>query len=121
MPLKISKRHRSVLVHLITLVCLHVLDGNCEVLAQKPVLQFTVSMANPEKQYFHVELTCKGWNTDTVTFKMPVWMPGYYQVMNYSGMLENFTVDNDILSKGPVKTPGWLSILKGKYCVSNMM
>ncbi|WP_348822319.1 M61 family metallopeptidase [Flavobacterium aestuarii] len=55
-----------------------------------PVMSYTVSMPNPENHYFHVELRCSGWKEDTADFKMPNWMPGYYQIMNYSKMVENF-------------------------------
>ncbi|MFB9076246.1 M61 family metallopeptidase [Flavobacterium procerum] len=63
---------------------------------KSPVLQYVVSMPNPENHYFHVELHCSGWQEETIDFKMPNWMPGYYQLMNYSKMVENFTakVDN---------------------------
>ncbi|WP_433765774.1 M61 family metallopeptidase [Flavobacterium ginsenosidimutans] len=62
---------------------------------KQPVLQYVVSMPNPENHYFHVELHCSGWQDETIDFKMPNWMPGYYQLMNYSKMVENFTAKFD--------------------------
>ena len=55
-----------------------------------PVMKFTVSMPNPENHYFHIELNCSGWKEETIVFKMPNWMPGYYQMMDYGKMVENF-------------------------------
>ena len=51
---------------------------------------FTVSMDPPERHYYHVELRCSGLNNPTQDFKMPVWMPGYYRIMDYSKDLANF-------------------------------
>ncbi|WP_157813413.1 M61 family metallopeptidase [Flavobacterium sp. 5] len=72
-----------------------VLTNNVQAQSVNPVLQYTVSMPNPESHYFHVELNCSGWKEETIDFKMPNWMPGYYQMMNYSKMVENFVAKND--------------------------
>ena len=56
----------------------------------KPALHFTVSIPNPEKKAFHVQLDGKGWAQDTMEFRLPKWMPGYYQIMDYAKSLENF-------------------------------
>lgn len=56
----------------------------------KPELQYTLSMSQPASQLFHVELYSSGWHTGIINFKMPKWMPGYYQLMNYAGEVENF-------------------------------
>jgi predicted metalloprotease with PDZ domain len=54
-----------------------------------PVLQYSVSMPDPESHLFHVSLFCSGLKTDTVDFKMPLWMPGYYQIMDYPDKVKN--------------------------------
>ncbi len=52
-------------------------------------------MPDPASHYFHVELHCSGWDEDTIDFKMPKWMPGYYQIMDYAKAVEGFSaVDN---------------------------
>ncbi|PJJ07773.1 putative metalloprotease with PDZ domain [Flavobacterium sp. 1] len=73
------------------------------------VLQYTVSMPNPDSHYFHVELNCSGWKDDTIDFKMPNWMPGYYQIMNHSKMVENFAAksNNKILAVKKVNENTW--------------
>ncbi len=59
--------------------------------SSNPVLQYTVSMPDPSSQYFHVELNSSGWPAGTISLKMPKWMPGYYQLMNYDKAVENFS------------------------------
>ena len=58
----------------------------------KPVFNYTVSMPSPSSQLFHVELISSGWQTGTINLKMPKWMPGYYQLMNYGNEVINFSV-----------------------------
>jgi len=38
-----------------------------------------------------MELSCTGWTEDTIDFKLPNWMPGYYQLMYYSRDIENIS------------------------------
>ena len=56
-----------------------------------PVLRYSVSMTEPGNHLFHVTLDCTGLNMDTVEFRMPRWMPGYYQIMEYSKEVRNFS------------------------------
>ncbi len=56
-----------------------------------PVLRYSVSMTEPGHHLFRVTLDCTGLNMDTVEFRMPRWMPGYYQIMDYSKEVRNFT------------------------------
>src|SRR5688572_17860941 len=70
-----------------------------------PSLQFTVSIPNPEKKAFHVQVDGKGWNKDTVEFKLPKWMPGYYQIMDYARSVENFAATDKSGKKLPVMQP----------------
>jgi len=58
----------------------------------KPDLLYTVSMPQPNSHRFHMELMVSGMSQDTLLFKMPNWMPGYYQLMHYADNVENFTV-----------------------------
>jgi predicted metalloprotease with PDZ domain len=53
-------------------------------------LSFTVSMNQPSLQRYHVVFRCEGIKKDTVEFKMPAWMPGYYQLLDYADKVENF-------------------------------
>ena len=53
-------------------------------------LQYTVSMEKAVDQLYHVELnsTAPG---KTLDFKMCVWTPGYYQLIDFAGAVQNFT------------------------------
>lgn len=53
-------------------------------------LAFTVTMEDPASQLYHVTFRCEGLKSETLNFKMPVWTPGYYQLMNYARSVENF-------------------------------
>ena len=68
--------------------------ANLSVRAQHktPSLSFTVSMPEPSSHRFHVVFSCAGIMKDTAAFKMPAWMPGYYQLLNYADNVENFNV-----------------------------
>ncbi len=80
----------------ICLIALTSLTANVE--GQKnvgnPTLKYTISMPDPASHLLHVVLECSGVNTDTTVLKMPKWMPGYYQNMNYSRNVKNFTAAN---------------------------
>ena len=56
-----------------------------------PLLEYTVSMPDPESRLLNVALECKGLNMDTIYFKIPRWMPGYYQMLNYYTGIRNFS------------------------------
>ncbi|WP_379089101.1 hypothetical protein [Pedobacter sp. UC225_65] len=69
-------------LRLIILACFFILAANNETLAQKaaqPELAYTVSMDNPTSNTYQVSLKCNGLTAKQYDFKMPVWMPGYYQ------------------------------------------
>src|SRR5262249_6560490 len=58
--------------------------------APQDTMAFTVSMDQPNTHYYHVEFHVTGLRGDTQDFKMPVWMPGYYRIMDYSKDVINF-------------------------------
>src|SRR5215510_168586 len=60
----------------------------------KSSLDFKVTMLQPGTHRFHVEFHCNGVIKDTIEFKMPAWMPGYYQLMNYADNVENFNASS---------------------------
>jgi len=69
----------------------------------KPVLQYVVSIPNPASHYYHVEFNCSRWGQNTINVKMPKWMPGYYQIMNYAKSVENFSAQDNSKKSIPVK------------------
>lgn len=54
--------------------------------ADQPVgtMAFTVSIERPATHYFHVELRCDSLAGEILDFKLPVWTPGYYMIMDYA-------------------------------------
>ena len=57
-----------------------------------PVFEYRISIPQPGSHRYHVSLETSGWDQDTLRFKMPAWMPGYYQPMHYAKGVDNFLV-----------------------------
>jgi len=65
--------------------------ANCADARQVPAhMQYSVSMENAANHYYHVELQCTD-KAPSLDFKMCVWTPGYYQILNFAGAVENFS------------------------------
>ena len=64
--------------------------------AARPVLKlaFTVSMDQPATHVYHVVFRCEGLNGPTQDFKMPVWSPGYYAILDFPKNVRNFRAEN---------------------------
>jgi predicted metalloprotease with PDZ domain len=92
-PLRFD-RHKSPLKLTILFFALVYLFGTVAKAQINAPLQYTVSMPQPESQYFQLELLCKGWPLDTIVFKMPKWMPGYYQILDYAQYVENLAASD---------------------------
>ncbi len=54
-------------------------------------LAFTVSMDQPATHIYHVVFRCEGLTGPTHDFKMPVWSPGYYAVLDFPKNVRNFS------------------------------
>ena len=48
-------------------------------------------MDNPASHQFHVTAQYAGRANAKLDLKMPVWTPGYYQIMDYAKAVTNFT------------------------------
>lgn len=57
-------------------------------------MAFTVSMEQPSNHLFHVVFRCDGLKGDSFDFKMPVWTPGYYALLNYATYVEHFRAED---------------------------
>ena len=57
---------------------------------QEGIMAFTISMENPNTHYYHVVFHCEGIRSETLDFKMPVWTPGYYWILNLAKNITNF-------------------------------
>ncbi len=58
---------------------------------KKVTMAYSVKMEHPENHTLQISLKTSGWSADTILFKMPKWMPGYYQIMDYAKSLENLS------------------------------
>lgn len=65
--------------------------------SQPITLHYKVSIPQPASHRYHVELQLIGFGRDTLVLKMPKWMPGYYQIMDYAKNLEDIVLKD---SKG---------------------
>ena len=62
--------------------------------AQETQINFELSIPNPELKNYEVTMHISDYYEDSLVLKMPVWMPGYYQVMNYSKSISNIEARN---------------------------
>ena len=60
--------------------------------SQGSLIEYAVSMENPNNHYFHIVLNYSTSGEKSVQLKMPVWTPGYYMIMDYPKNLINFNV-----------------------------
>ncbi len=58
---------------------------------EEEMIEYVVSMPNPDTHYFDVKVHLKGYGKDQVDFKLPVWTPGSYLVREYAKNVESFT------------------------------
>ena len=91
----ITRRHDSNVNYsgLAWILLLPIIISSCsdvKMQADVPDLNYEVSMEAPADGSMHVVLECRFPGSDTVLFKMPEWMPGYYQIMDYSDEVSNF-------------------------------
>lgn len=82
------------------------------VMAQ-PELRYTVSMPEAAKGKFHITLDAKGFKQDSIVLKMPNWMPGYYQLMNYANTVDSLVAihqNGKVLPVSKINSNSWLII-----------
>jgi predicted metalloprotease with PDZ domain len=87
---EMNKRSRVIIF------CLAFLVAASFALGQKPegTMAFTVSMEQPNTHYYHVIFRGEGMKDKTQDFKMPVWTPGYYQILDYARNVLNFRAED---------------------------
>jgi len=58
-------------------------------------LRYTLSLNDPAAHRIHVTFRCSGLDGPVLDCKMPAWMPGYYQLLDYAKNVGNFhAIDN---------------------------
>jgi len=62
--------------------------------AAEPAMSITVSMEKPTTHYYHVVVRVDGLKGETHDFKLPVWTPGYYRIMDYAKNVTDFRAED---------------------------
>jgi len=92
---------------LLALFFIGALPGPCQTLA------FTVSMPRPANHLFHVTLRCDGLQGEVQDFKMPMWHPGYYRIIDYPKNVSNFRAED-----GAGRILGWEQTTRNTWRVA---
>jgi predicted metalloprotease with PDZ domain len=56
-----------------------------------PEFRYSLSFSEADMHTYHVDFSIRGTERDTMELKMPQWMPGYYQIMNYADDLRDLS------------------------------
>jgi predicted metalloprotease with PDZ domain len=76
-----------------TVVFLAVLAAACPAPGQ--TMSFTVSLPQPANHVIHVTLRAEGLKGESQDFKMPVWAPGYYRILDFAKNVSNFRAEDE--------------------------
>lgn len=74
-------------------------------------MHYKVEFEDPASHYFQVTLHCKNAPEGQTLFKMPVWAPGYYQILDAPKNVHDFTVTDTLGNPLPWRKEqknGWL-------------
>ena len=75
-----------------------------------PTIAYQVAMPEPTNHLFEVTLVIKGWFSDRLDLKMPVWTPGSYLVREYARHLQDFSATGE-------QPLGWHKVSKNHWQV----
>lgn len=75
-------------------------------------MAFTVTMPRPADHIFHVTFRCQGLKGDMQDFKMPLWSPGYYGIIDYARNVSIFRVED-----GAGRPLGWEKVTRNTWRV----
>ena len=91
-----SRRTVSFLVVLLSALVVAAVPpaGLAQARSAAPAMSITVSMERPTSHYYHVVFRADGLKGETQDFKMPVWTPGYYRIMDYAKFVKDFRAED---------------------------
>ncbi|MCW3807978.1 M61 family metallopeptidase [Plebeiibacterium marinum] len=69
----------------------------------QPKISFELSVTDPDSHGFMVDMSLPLWHKDQISLKLPDWMPGYYQIMDYSKDISALEVKDDDGNAFPVE------------------
>uniref|UniRef100_UPI0040478905 M61 family metallopeptidase n=1 Tax=Polaribacter sp. TaxID=1920175 RepID=UPI0040478905 len=83
--------------------------------------EYSLCFENPSSKTYHVSLKITNVQETNLTLKMPSWMPGYYQLMNYADQLQNMQIKDEtgrvISFKNPTKNSWLLENVQNKTII----
>ena len=88
---------------LLLLICAFFSWQNISSQTSAPDLHYQVFLDKANAHLFHMKFSVANYDKDTLLFKLPAWMPGYYQLMNYAKNLENLEASYPDGQKIPIK------------------
>ena len=94
----ISQHSHSIIMELksfLFLVLSSLSTSFCSAQNGDPTFVYSVSIPDPANHVYQMELSTSGWDRDTILFMIPNWMPGYYQMMNYSDDIYNIIAEDE--------------------------
>jgi predicted metalloprotease with PDZ domain len=68
-------------------------------------IHYKVSFAEAVNNKMHIEMTIEGPKAGDLTYKMPQWMPGYYQIMNYANDISDVQIKDGNNNSIPFSNP----------------
>ncbi len=66
-------------------------------------LYFNVSIPHPESNSYEVDFQINGIDRDTIVLKMPKWMPGYYQILDYAKSISEINANTKTGESIPIQ------------------
>ncbi|HNX51352.1 MAG TPA: PDZ domain-containing protein [Thermoanaerobaculaceae bacterium] len=76
-------------------------------------LAFQVSMERPGTHLLHIVLRCEGVEGATQEFKLPVWTPGYYRIVDFARHVVDFRAED-----GAGQALPWAKVTKNTWRVT---
>jgi predicted metalloprotease with PDZ domain len=71
-------------------ICIALLASAAWAAPGEGAMAFTVSMPQAPAHRLHVTFRCDGLPGQTLDFKMPVWTPGFYRILDFAKYVQNF-------------------------------
>lgn len=77
-------------------------------------MDYTARFTDAQNHYVEVQLNCENLSSETTDFMLPVWSPGYYQILDFPKNIVDFSIKN---TKGD--TVKWSKKSKNHWVVEN--
>ena len=66
----------------------------CRLCFSQITMHYKAYFTQPEKHYIEIELQCKNLPSQETNFILPVWSPGYYEILDFPKNIVDFTAKN---------------------------